>query len=200
MDRPQPFPPLSSFTTEELRCLRTFYAVCTEILACRFVRNLPQQEHRLTIERREDGRTRTQSPSYDRDDLRSFLTLLRKLLAPKEPSYIYRIINIFAKHDPKECTAEYRQFRKALNDMERSYAGVRISIGTDKDEKEFTPKRMLDTVFNADVFHSDASKQDDLRRLRDFSPVTRPFLVKYCIDVVNIALPFAAAIRNRGYL
>src|SRR5688572_22730188 len=98
--------PSGPYNADELAILRKFRRICEEISACGFIRDLPKQEHKLTVEHLPDGTSRTTYPQYDKDDFLAFLTHFRKLVAQGEATNVRRVLNIIGKYaDEIERTA-----------------------------------------------------------------------------------------------
>jgi len=136
---------------------------------------------------------------YDKDDLRSFMTLFRKLIAEKEPTNLYRVTSMLGRYVTEEERTTFREARKRLKEGEKSFGGIHLTVGGGGEPEEFSPKRVLDTLFNADIFHSDMDKQPALRKL-ELSPSHVLLLIPHVVGIVRLALDFAEAIRFRGYI
>jgi len=188
---------LPSFTDEEKTALRLFCNVCDQILECRFVKDLPNQDHSIRSSRKADGSWDCHQPVYDRDDFRSYMTLFRKLLMQKEPTHIYHILRVLARHVPDEERAEIKKIKKGLRGMERH--GIAFNLGTDDDPDMYSPRRSWDVVINSEIFHSDTDQERALQRLRDFGAFFETALVKFVTDFSRQAIAVSDVIKHRNY-
>lgn len=85
----------SVISEDEQRALRLFCAVCDRLPEMRFFQDYQQKEHKLTLNNEDGSITYTK---YDDENLRAYLTEFRKLTLTKEPTHLYRILKILARH------------------------------------------------------------------------------------------------------
>jgi hypothetical protein len=191
---------MTQFSGQEKTALRLFCRVCDEILECRFVKELPNQDHSIRMSSlRSDGTCDYYQPNYDRDDFRSYMTLFRKLLLEKEQTNIYRVLNILTMHmkDNGELT-ELKKIKKGLKTMERC-GFMDFNLGSDEKPEMYSPRKVYDVVINSDIFHTDADGEKALRKLQEFSPFFEISLVKFMTDISRQAINIAEVIKHRKY-
>jgi putative DNA methylase len=187
------------FSAEEKECLKAFCKLCSEVTECRFWRTIPQMDHTIHASVKPDGTWEVEHPHYDNDDFRSFLAYLRKLLAQKEPSHFFRVLSILGRHaDPGE-QAVFKQIRKVLQAEGKSFGGIKLQIGTADAEEVFSPEKVADVLFNADVFHSAPDLQEPLEKLKQYEDIVRVAFLRYATIIVNQASQLAGVIEFWGY-
>jgi hypothetical protein len=89
--------------------------------------------------------------------------------------------------------------RQELN-REGNQPALQLAIGPPRNETPYTPKQIENILFNGQVFHTDDTLQDDLRKILDFDPLTKMAFLRYTSALTNAAFSFADVMRNRGYL
>src|SRR5262245_45819586 len=118
---------MSIFTDSEKDSLRLFCHVCDEILECRFIKDLPKQSHSIEWSKLSDGTEKFYQPIYDRDDLRSYMTIFRKLLLEKELTNVYRILNILGRRAENDTErGQLKQIKKSFQSIERGHFSFKI--------------------------------------------------------------------------
>ncbi len=182
--------------TDETRdALRQFCKVIDEIHACRFIKQAKTQDHTITISRIPSV---NRVPQYDRDDFRSFATLFRKLVANREPTQLFRIMNIIKPFCPVEHQGSFKEIKAELN-REAEQPPIGIAIGRMGEEINYTPKFICDVFFNGMIFHSDPHLQDDVARILDFEPFVMVAFLRYTSIVVNVATKYAYVIEHHNF-
>ena len=187
------------YSDAELGVLARFHRVVEETLSCRFVRELPKQEHILRVQELADGTCRTMHPHYDDDDFVAFLTHFRKLVANKEPTQLSKVLGIIGKH----ATADERAAIGKIHDGLRSAANrpsLQIAIGLPGCEKSFTPRDIENVIFNGQVFHTDDRLQEDLRKILEFNPIIRMAFLAYAMLVVRQSKQVSGVLKKRGWI
>lgn len=187
------------FDDGELSVLRKFRQVCEDIAACRFNRDLAKHDNKFTITKMPDGSERSTYPDYDKDDFLAYLTHFRKLVAQRESTNIFRVLNIIGKSANDEDRKGIRELRQQL-DTEANNPPLQLAIGTPGNEVTYTPKQIEDILFNGQVFHTDDDRQDDLRKILDFDPLTKMAFLRYATLVCAQAWRISCVLKNRGYL
>jgi hypothetical protein len=188
-----------SFSEEELSKFRIFCSHCDKMKECRFVKELPKQEHNTEMHRQTNESWETVFPDYDDDDFRSFMTLFRQLIR-EGPINVFSIMKILSRHASEKERLVYKEIKKSLAFEANSFGGIQIAIGKPGEEETFSPEKMILTLFNAEIFHSDMAKQDALRKLKDFKPFVMPAIMRYITIVAKQAVFFSKMIKNRGYV
>ena len=183
----------------EKQSLSALCAVSDGLKRRRFCHRLKHGSHNISMTLKHDGTVEATAPEYDQDHLRSFLADVRKLIAEKEPTNIYRIIAILGRVSDDKERAVLKQIKKQLS-QEGSNPPLLLHIGKLGEETPFPPHRMLDVVFNADIFHSDPKLQDALEKVQDAGPLALAMLLRYATMIAAFAQQFADVIRKRGYL
>lgn len=187
------------FDSTELTVLRKFRQICEDISTCRFVRDLPKHGSTFKIAKQSDGTCVSTYPNYDKDDFLAYLTHFRKLVAQGESTNIYRVMNIISKYASDEERGAFKNIRRELNE-EANKPALELAIGTPGNETVYTPKHIEDVLFNGQVFHTDDSLQDDLRKILDFDPITKLAFLRYAACLTNVAFHISSVMKNRGYL
>jgi hypothetical protein len=192
-------PPECPYSPEELVTLRKFSRICDDITTCRFVRDLPKQEHTFTVENLPDGSSRATYPEYDRDDFLAFLTHFRKLVAQKESTNIFVVLKLIGRYATDEERLVLKKVRKTL-DAEATNPPLQMAIGPPGEEVAYTPKQIENVIFNGQVFHSADELQDDLRKLLDFDPFTKMMFLRYATILVKHAGRVVKVLKYRGHI
>jgi len=187
------------FSSDELAVFQKFWQVCEDISTCRFIRDLPKQKQKFTIERQPDGTCRSTYPNYDKDDFLAYLTHFRKLVAEGETTNIFRILKLIAKYATDSERITLKGIRKNLV-AEATAPAIQIAIGTPGNETSYTPKQIENILFNAQVFHTDDSLQGDLRKILDFAPLTKMAFLAYATLVSRQAWEISRVLKNKGYV
>lgn len=176
-------------TTDEESILRQFCKIVDDIHDCRFICRAKTQDHTITVD---IDPTKNHIPQYDRDDFRSFATLFRKLIAEREPTKLFRVMNIIKKCAPSDKHQTFDEIKRGLR-READNPFVQLSIGTDGAEVPYTPKKICDVLFNGMVFHTDPTLQDDVARLLDYEPIILASFLRYASCVINVASQYASS-------
>jgi hypothetical protein len=187
------------YSQDEAAVLRRFREICEEITSCRFVCDLPKQQHTFTIESLPDGTSRSRYPQYDKDDFLAFLTHFRKLVANKESTNIFVVLKIIGKYATDEERVALKGIRRILV-SEANNPPLQMAIGTPGNETAYTPHQIENIIFNAQVFHSDQELQGDLRKLLDFDPFTKMVFLRYATILVSQAWQISCVLQNRGHV
>lgn len=187
------------YSQDDAAVLRRFREICEEITSCRFIRDLPKQQHSFAIETLPDGTSRSRYPQYDKDDFLAFLTHFRKLVATKESTNIFFILKIIGKYATDEERAALKGIKRMLV-SEAKNPPLQMAIGTPGNETSYTPHQIENIIFNAQVFHSDEELQDDLRKLLDFDPFTKLVFLRYATILVSQAWQISCVLKNRGHV
>jgi len=82
------------FTSEDRKRLAWFCEACDKTAGSRFIRTFFDQAHHIFVGTLPDGRVVNEYPRYDDDDFRAFLTHYRKLRSQREPTQLFRIMNM----------------------------------------------------------------------------------------------------------
>ncbi len=188
---------MTAFSEKERTALKLYCRTCDEILECRFVKDLPKQDHTTRSWRNPDGLWDGYAPVYDRDDFRSFMAIFRKLLLNKEPTNIYQILNILSRHTSYSEREQLKKIRKILQKLERH--SFKLNLGTDDDKAPYTPRQACDVILNADLFHSDPEKQQALEKLQSFGSIFQGFLLKFVTDFCCQAVQVSGVVKQRKY-
>jgi hypothetical protein len=187
------------YSQDEIAVLRRFREICEEITTCRFIRDLPKQKHTFSIENLPDGTSRSTYPQYDKDDFLAFLTHFRKLVANKERTNIFVVLRIIGKHASEEERVALKDI-KSLLVSEAKTPPLQLAIGTPGSETAYTPHQIENIIFNAQVFHTDAELQGDLRKLLDFDPFTKMAFLRYATILVKQAWQISCVLKTRGHV
>ena len=189
----------STYSADELAVLQKFRQICENIAGCRFIRDLPKQEHKFTVENLPDGTSRCSYPHYDNDDFLAFLTHFRKLVAEQEPTNIFRMLNLIGRKATEDERKVLKGYRKAIV-AEGTNPPLQLAIVTPGNETSYTPKQIEDIIFNGQVFHADDALQADLRRILDFHPLTRMAFLRYASVLYQHASLISSVLKNQGHV
>lgn len=182
-------------TNQEESTLRQFCKLMVDIHDCRFIARAKVQDHNIRVYK---DTSKNYVPYYDRDEFRSFATLFRKLVANREPTQLFRVMNILQRCAPQDDRDSFRKIKRELR-HEAEHPPIAIAIGAPGSEVPFTPKRICDVLFNGMVFHSDPTLQDDLARLLDYQPMVFAVFLRYACCVVNAATQYKCIIEHHNY-
>ncbi len=178
-----------------VQILRAFHKVVGELHACRFVRQLREQDHTIRVTR---DSTEGRYPEYDRDDFRSFATLFRKLVAKREPTQLFRVMNILVQYAPEDVRPTFKRVKSALKEAAED-PPLKIAIGAPGSEVPYTPQKICDILFNGVIFHSDHELQEDAGKLLDYEPFVMASFLMYACDVLNVSTQYANVIEHHKY-
>ncbi len=186
-------------TEEERWQLKQFVLLCEKIKKCRYYAHL--RAHKFTFTALGSVKPQTHDAiHYDEDEFRSFLTLFRKLIANRQPTCIFKVLKIVGRcneYDRPDC----REIKKYLKEAERhgsmGIESISVNEQSENERKEYTPKDIVDTLFNADIFHTDKKRQSDLEAIKRFKPQAQVALVLYALKVVLNATKLANKLEFR---
>ena len=190
-------PPKCPFSAEDLALLRKFSQVCEDIESCRFIRDLPKQDHTFTVENLPDGGSRCTYPQYDKDDFFAFLTHFRKLVANNERTNIFVVLKLIGRYATDEERASLKEIRRMLV-AEAKTPPLQMAIGTPGNEVTYTPHQIENIIFNGQVFHSDDELQDDLKKLLDSDPLATMMFLRYATILASQASQISGVLKTRG--
>jgi hypothetical protein len=189
----------SPYTECEASTLRTFRAICDEIVSCRFVRDLPRQKHIFSVRHLPDGTSCSQYPEYDKDDFLAFLTHYRKLVATKEATNIFSVLNIIGRYANETDRTRIKTVRKNLTSASKT-PPLQIAIGAPGNETPYPPHKIGNIIFNGQVFHSDKQLQDDLRKMLEFDPIAKMVFLTYATLLVSQACQISHWLKDQGHV
>lgn len=182
--------PRSSETADLIQ----FCNLCDEIEACRFFREFPQRAGPITCGTLPDGRVVDVRPHYDLDDLRSFATLLRQLLAKSNRTFLLSVINKLQRDAGERERAALNDARRDVLEEANSWWGVTIRDDTGAD-RLLSASDVTDALFNGHVFHRDPSQRWD--EVRKYQAFWEHSFVRYATTVVQSACRVREMIRLR---
>ncbi len=156
-----------TFTAPERRTLAVLPRVCSDIRSCRLVRDWNKQDHATRMWKQPDGTWLIQTPDYDADDVRSFLTIARKLVANDEPTSIFKILNLIGRYGTDDDRKQVKQAKANLSWDDKPGA-LRFFVIEPKTGKEieYSAPQLVNIVCNAEVFHSAEDLEADWLRIR----------------------------------
>jgi hypothetical protein len=190
------------FTSDERQRLALFCDACDKTAGSRFIRTFFDQPHHIFMGTLPDGRVVDEYPRYDDDDFRAFLTHYRKLRLNKEPTQLFRIMNILKSKANEADRSMLDYLKNEINEEGRCWWG---SMHPDEGYSDtLTQEHLEDLILNGEVFHSDIQKRNDLARVTGNIPLPKAvaFLnyMRFARTVLGCAQKTAALIRERGYL
>lgn len=172
---------LSQLSDNEAKAVEVFCRICDEIDQCRFIQQARTQDHSIHWRKNDNGTEEFRAPEYNMDEVRSFATHIRKLTGPNESTHILKVANVLGK-------CGYPAEIKALQLAPEVLAQVEHGFWTTTvNGKDFNLRQIIDTIFYADIFHSDINRQDDLADLRELWPFVMMDFVRYCASIFYIA-------------
>jgi hypothetical protein len=180
----QQLPASSPLSTEERRQLRLFVHRVEEMLQSRFYRRVLAMNHSLSMSPSPDGEGLFKTPDYDWEDLQSFLTRFRQVaMSESEPVYITKIRKVISRHAGSQYQDDLHTVKKHLSGiLKGKVPTATLSVSTESGKVGLTGARLLDTLVNGEVFHSDGDYEEILQRLQGLPRGSYLWLV--LIDVI----------------
>ncbi len=129
----------------------------------------------------------------DKDNLRSFLTLFRQMVAPREPVFIESIVTLAKTRLASNFANEASRFDDYLHkwNFALEQSGLQISV----DGEPLSPKHVLKTYIDGEYFHNDVKDQQELARFAQFGVrVDRIRFIQTLADLTEIMLSVGNAI------
>ena len=190
------------FTSNDLQDLALFCDTCDKTARSRFIRTFFDQPHHIFIGRLPDGQVVDEYPRYDDDDFRAFLTHYRKLRADREPTHLFRIMNLlkWKGNEADRTTLDY--LKNEIKEEGRCWWGT-MHPGEGYNDS-WTQARLEDVIINGEVFHSDAQKKDELVQMTGAMSFPKAIALsnymRFARTVLGCAQKAAGLIRQRGYI
>jgi hypothetical protein len=116
----------------------------------------------------------------DEEDLRSFLLDFRKLVAPKEPVYVGRVLNAAYRHVSSDDLAA--RVTEARAGWKRELRG---SMGFVVNDQEIRAETIVDLWINGYYFHDDPDKARRLEALAQV-PLARFHFINAVVGTANL--------------
>jgi hypothetical protein len=193
-----------SLTNDERAQLKQFVRLVQDMVACRFIQRVREQDHSIRTERMENGEFRLTAPDYDWEDYRSFLTTFRQVaLSQSETVYLPRIRNIVARHASDDLRKELGKLKNHIVPIiEGKLVGIRFGQASSDGEVSFTSHQLLDTLVNGTIFHSDLEHDHTARLILSAQPWQYILLIlnEIIIPVLNACTWLVNVIQIEGYL
>lgn len=180
-------------SSNEQATLKLFCRICDELDGCRFLQNLNHQDHTIRVSR---NPAENRFPRYDKDDFRSFATILRKIIAAQEPANIFRVMKIIGRYVSDADQAFLKEIKRHLR-REANHPPISIAIGPPGSETPYSPEDIRNIFFNGLIFHSDAKLQDHLITLLEYEPFVMVTFLRYAAFVASLAVQLADLIAQR---
>jgi hypothetical protein len=189
------------FTRTQQRALAVLPRVCADIRSCRFVRDLPRQDHSTRMRKQPDGTWLIERPDYDVDDFRSFLTIARKLIADRESTCVFKLLDLIGRHGSEEDRKDVKEAKATLAHADKPGA-LRFCViepGTGK-EFEYSATKLLNIVCNAEIFHSAEDLEPAWLRIRPHREDYLPVVLGRVLHICRIALWVEGILKEKGWL
>jgi hypothetical protein len=201
----------ASLTPKEHHQLKRFVRLVDEMRRCRFISAYCANDQAMGAGIDENGVEWRKNPTYDEEDLRSFLTLYRQVgyaKNDKESSvnleHILDLVDTYADQDLKAKTAQVRSATLPL--MKGEYSAIRFAKVDDdfKPVKSVTSFETLKTLMNGYIFHPDKKHAETLEFLEaDGSELWMyffPVMDEIVVPTLKGCLFLFHALREHGIL
>ncbi len=165
----------------------------------RFMQEVLNNPRSMAMETLPDGQFKATIPQYDWEDFRSFMTDFRKVaILQSEPAHLIRILNIVMKYSSDEIRGLWRDGKKRIIAiMEGRHAAMRFNALTPTGRREYSGRKVLDTLINGRIFHDSPDLADDLECLDSVEPNCHIFMV--VMEVICPVLNTCIQLRNLIY-
>jgi len=191
------------FTSDEFKRIGAFCETCESIAGCRFMTEFSKQSHHICVGTLPDGRVMDEYPRHDIEDFRAFLTLYRKLRLGKEPTNLFRIMDILKRKGDPTDRAKLSHFKDEIDVEGKSWWGATL-IDQAGVRTLLSQVSLEDLILNGDVFHTDFEKRDALKQVIGKAGISKAvaFLnyMRFVRTVLYCAQNTAELIHHRGYL
>jgi hypothetical protein len=176
---------MPSMTDEQK--LKLFVRRCQELVECRIWR-----EGGLSV-RLSFAASGVTLDEPDKDNLRSFLTLFRQMIARREPVFIETIIELAKSRLAPDHASDAQQFDEYLQKWNSALQRSGLSIIVDGET--LSPKHVLETYIDGEYFHNDVNDREELARFAKFGVrVDRVRFIQTLADLTEIILNVGNAI------
>jgi len=193
---------MPDLSDSNVRTLQTFCRLVSDLAEARLIKTLLSRE-RIHLKMGTDaaGRPAYSGDLVDWDDFRSFLTLFRQLIAPKEPAYLPRVLKSISLRISLDDAKGLRQTRKELVSLIDSPTNhIQIGYPTADGPVFLSTKQLVDVVLNGAVFHGDAEHQTVWDAIKDSKPLIAANLLGYSAPILQMAFFYRDRIATHSLI